>query len=75
MLSADKSDKSENRSYQLPADIADDEFTDNTTLGMDTPRCTAYGRVWHTNDRPGTLSECDNRCPPPLKSSPERTPS
>ncbi|KAJ1496302.1 hypothetical protein T484DRAFT_2016317, partial [Baffinella frigidus] len=28
---------------------------------MDIRRCTAYGRVWHTNDRPGTLSECDNR--------------
>lgn len=36
---------------------------------MDIRRCTAYGRVWHTNDRPGTLSECDNRCasrPPSL---------
>ena len=23
--------------------------------------CTVYGRVWHTVDRPGSLSECDNR--------------
>jgi len=28
---------------------------------MDIRRCTAYGRIWHTNDRPGKLSECDNR--------------
>jgi len=24
-------------------------------------QCTVYGRVWHTIDRPGSLSECDNR--------------
>jgi len=27
-------DKSDNRSYQVPADIADNKFTDNTTLGV-----------------------------------------
>lgn len=28
---------------------------------MEIKQCTVYGRVWHTNDRPGKLSECDNR--------------
>jgi hypothetical protein len=28
---------------------------------MEIRSCTVYGRVWHTVDRPGSLSECDNR--------------
>jgi hypothetical protein len=28
---------------------------------MQIRQCTVYGRVWHTIDRPGSLSECDNR--------------
>jgi hypothetical protein len=28
---------------------------------MEVRQCTVYGRVWHTIDRPGSLSECDNR--------------
>ena len=38
-------DKSDNRSYQVPADIADNEFTDNTTLRAGTRRArTTTGR-------------------------------
>ncbi len=28
---------------------------------MEVRQCTVYGKVWQTIDRPGSLSECDNR--------------
>ncbi|EKX41576.1 hypothetical protein GUITHDRAFT_141838 [Guillardia theta CCMP2712] len=34
---------------------------DASNSEIDIRQCAVYGRVWHSSDRPGKLSECDNR--------------